>query len=537
MLLGTGSQQIMESEVLSEGHRPVRNNELECPVCSKTFDNLGQLNHHLDFDHGFDGDESKGGNGTSSGKFISQGEESLEADNKRVRHQNKLMIRNHWKKPSPEHQNCHVCKRPLNQINGCINCRKCGELFCKMDCRNVMRLNANAEYDPLNGRWVNCCYQCFIRRDGYNDYGSVVDLIDQFKTLRHKKNEDKKLMQLQLENRLVLLIDGISRILKKNGNGVFMSYRVSKEISLLERTVTAWKDDRAALNCPICSQSFGLTLRKHHCRLCGSIVCDNKTTNCSNQVPLAYLANAATDLPFKEFNPQTVDKDYSIRICSQCIHILYVGRKFRRDIEQPASILLARCESIYNLSQVISNIWPLLNSRLEEIENAQKQNASPNPALIAEATKLRKKLLRAVESYNILTRQISSMSPRNAAQKKIQQSFQIASSIFITEKILKLKSIPIISPRVNENRGSNESTPEVQKLSDIVFNDLTIKEIKVCREELMVLKEQKFLVESMIENAKKQRKFDEIAVLDRNLLELKGKIEEIQNRLGEQGFH
>lgn len=69
-----------------------------------------------------------------------------------------------------------------------------------------------------------------------------------------------------------------------------------------------------------------------------------------------------------------------------------------------------------------------------------------------------------------------------------------------------------------------------------MMNQLTVQEIKQYREELMVVKEQIFLINSMIEDSKKQRKFDEIKTLTYNLKELEGRVTELEQLLGDQGF-
>lgn len=41
-----------------------------------------------------------------------------------------------------------------------------------------------------------------------------------------------------------------------------------------EQRITPWQDDASASKCPMCTASFHpLTNRKHHCRLCGQIIC------------------------------------------------------------------------------------------------------------------------------------------------------------------------------------------------------------------------------------------------------------------------
>ena len=51
--------------------------------------------------------------------------------------------------------------------------------------------------------------------------------------------------------------------------------------------MVAWEDDAGVTNCPYCKQTFSkLGIRKHHCRLCGKVVCGDSRTECSSEVGL-----------------------------------------------------------------------------------------------------------------------------------------------------------------------------------------------------------------------------------------------------------
>ena len=55
----------------------------------------------------------------------------------------------------------------------------------------------------------------------------------------------------------------------------------------MEQKVVAWEDDASVTNCPYCNQTFSkLGIRKHHCRLCGKVVCGDSRTGCSSEVGL-----------------------------------------------------------------------------------------------------------------------------------------------------------------------------------------------------------------------------------------------------------
>lgn len=53
------------------------------------------------------------------------------------------------------------------------------------------------------------------------------------------------------------------------------------------------------------------------------------------------------------------------------------------------------------------------------------------------------------------------------------------------------------------------------------------------KEKMMVLEEQKYLVENMIERARKGRRMEEVGALKESLGELEGEIGKIQKELGD----
>ena len=80
-----------------------------------------------------------------------------------------------------------------------------------------------------------------------------------------------------------LLIDHsqFSDIVKKRRKLSFSSVslslpgvRVSVLLSAFEMSVVRWIPDREVPACMTCVKSFGLMTRRHHCRLCGGIICD-----------------------------------------------------------------------------------------------------------------------------------------------------------------------------------------------------------------------------------------------------------------------
>ena len=63
-----------------------------------------------------------------------------------------------------------------------------------------------------------------------------------------------------------------------------------------EQSIVSWLPEDAVKLCPNCAKSFNLTRRRHHCRLCGSIMCGD----CSDHVSF--------DMARRLINPATISK-------------------------------------------------------------------------------------------------------------------------------------------------------------------------------------------------------------------------------------
>ncbi|KAH7579339.1 Rabenosyn Rab binding domain [Nakaseomyces glabratus] len=512
------------------------NTKSSCPICFKECANLNELNKHLDKDHNF-------GNENSNGDHVKKHQNKKKSSGIRTSHHevyNEGMSK------------CAYCRKKLTKSNGVSNCYHCGKLYCRSHLLWQMKLDKRARYDPQHGKFYPCCFKCTSSRPGYNDYGLTVSKTSEFSRLRSSKMEDKQLRSLQLETRLLKLIDGYISISRKYGNNLFSTVVRNSELSKYERSIVHWKDDSNVHTCNICTSEFGLVRlsRKHHCRLCGNIVCDTdgyeeevintrrrKTTmkKCSYQIKLRNLKSSTDDLHYNsQLRP---DEEYiaelQVRLCSTCIDNLLLKRKFKRDLTKPMPPLLSRYETLHNIADVIRTILPPFQDALQKIDNERTKKVSDEKEL-ADLSKLRVKLLRSFANYNSVNKQLCSIKPSNFSEERVKNSLLVESSYFINENILPLRSLPAVLS--GEDYVMSKSEPEVKKLSELMSSDLSIKEIKQGREELMVLEEQIFQIESLVETAKRQRKFDEVATLTTNLNELNQRATELREKLGQEGF-
>lgn len=88
--------------------------------------------------------------------------------------------------------------------------------------------------------------------------GPIKSHTDYFKAVRRERLDHRTTET----NKLVIRLDRLLRF--------FGSDRKQQEQELV-----AWLDGSTVSRCPSCASLFNITRRQHHCRLCGSIMCNS----------------------------------------------------------------------------------------------------------------------------------------------------------------------------------------------------------------------------------------------------------------------
>lgn len=210
-----------------------------------------------------------------------------------------LITRSHWQRQTMSDRCTDpLCGKNLGAVNGSIHCRKCGRLFCEEHTMYQMKLSRSAQHEPVRGYWARVCETCYKSREGYNDdHGVLIDHTGAFNEIRRKRVERHNLETSRLEKRLTrltqLLANPPEEVQKTNGDALSLASLTGQknQRKLLEQTVITWEDDASVLKCPFCQQEFGSwTFRRHHCRVCGRVVCADPQTACSTAVGLNVAA-------------------------------------------------------------------------------------------------------------------------------------------------------------------------------------------------------------------------------------------------------
>ncbi|KAI9833919.1 MAG: hypothetical protein M1819_003428 [Sarea resinae] len=564
---------------------------LSCPICNEEMVTLLQLNRHLDDAHKnleeVEQDEVKTWFKTQMVKakrfqplaVLNQKLKGLEVfesndvpqssigpSDGRVTPEpsrpdaDEVVTREHWQRPlGGDVCSEPTCGRRLGAANGSVNCRKCGRLFCEEHTMYQMKLSRSAQHEPVRGIWCRVCETCYKSREGYNDHnGFERDHTQEFSAIRRRTVDRAYLEVSRLEKRLTKLTQLLTNPeLEQNmgGSGILWPLSGAKsQRKVLEQSVVTWQEDAEVPKCPFCQQEFtNYGFRRHHCRLCGRVICGDPRTGCSSEIGL-NVAAMTDHLSEKALSEISLD----IRMCKECKNVVFSKRDFANELARKPPDLRAY-ETLIQFERGIRLMQPKFQRLLTAL---QDPNKPPTPTQLAEASKTRKRLLDAFTQYDVAARRIRDMPTSSPTQKRLQKAIYQQSSNFLHLHMLPLKALPKIlkhasshgvhqdghltpspspsgrlrSPLAAVGRhASNSSQLTVSSDNSAAVSILEAEE-KELRDRLIVLEEQKFFVSEMIADANRHRKFDEVASLAQNVEDLSKEIDQVNGMLSQLDF-
>lgn len=512
-----------------------------------------------------------------------------------------VITRSHWQR-SGINDPCTdpTCGKKLGAVNGSINCRKCGRLFCEEHTMYQMKLSRSAAHEPVRGYWYRVCETCYKSREGYNDHnGFSRDHTKDFASIRRVKVERQALEISRLEKRLTrltqLLANPPEEILAANSGGVgsavggggggagsllapvLSTQRTQRKA--VEQLVVTWEEDAKVSKCPFCQQEFGSwTFRRHHCRICGRVVCADPQTACSSEVALSVAHPGAPPMTTEkpELGPyhhqQHHQQQHSaisldIRMCRECRATIFSKRDFANSVAHKPTDQRSY-ETLRQFERGIRELLPSFQKALAPLQQQpQQDDAPPSHAQIQNAAKLRKRLTDTFTKYDAAARRIRDLPTDSPTQKLLQRAIYAAASAFLHLHMLPLKNLPRMLKQSSSRNGSSSSnnnkgrlalpngngngsasaaaaaaTSPLRNGTDIsetasqattttttttTTDEALEAEERELRERLMVLEEQRHLVRGMMEGARGSRRFEELGALARNADELDREIRDL----------
>lgn len=467
-----------------------------------------------------------------------------------------IITKSHWQR-SGYNDRCTdpACGKNLGAVNGSINCRNCGRLFCEEHTMYQMKLSRSAAHDPVRGHWYRVCETCYKSREGYNDHNVLLrDHTSAFSEIRKKRIDRQTLEISRLEKRLTkltqLLANPPEEMLNGGSGGTSLLSPVASlagprnQRKIIEQSVVTWEDDAKVTKCPFCQQEFGSwTFRRHHCRMCGRVVCTDPRTGCSTEVGL----NVANPVAPTSEKPGPTSISIDIRMCQDCKSTIFAKRDFAESVIHKPPDQRAY-ETLRQFERGIQQLMPGFQRALLPL---QDENRHPSHAQIQEASKLRKRLIDSFTKYDTASKRLRDLKSDSPTQKHLQKAVYQAASSFLHMYMLPLKNLPKIlkhSPsssaakRLLPNghapsplRGNSdlflETASQTSEASTVV-SALEIEE-KELKEKLIILEEQKYMVQSMIANSQGAKRFEEVSALTRNVDELEKEIQDVKAKVGD----
>jgi len=404
-----------------------------------------------------------------------------------------------------------------------------------------MKLSRQAKHDPVRGIWCRVCETCYKSRDGYLDHhGTERHHFAEFAKIRRSKVDRARMEVSRLEKRLTKLTQLLANpppLEETQTAGSWFSLPGTKnQRKLLEQSVITWEEDAKVANCPFCQQEFSTyTFRRHHCRMCGRVVCGDVKTACSTEIGL----NVATGSDKTEKGVDQVSVD--VRMCKDCQHTLFSRGDFEREMaDQPKD--QRSYENLAQFERGIRLLLPRFHKLLQALQDADKP---PTQQQLSDATKVRKRLMDAFAQFDAVAKRIRDLPTASPTQQKLQKAVYQQACSFLSLHMLPLRSLPkILKHAVPPGRSlpgdalakirlHDKSAGSVVSSSEVSAMESEEREL---RERLIVLEEQKFMVSEMVASATKHRRFDEVASLAQNLEDLSQEIDQINGQLSQLDF-
>ncbi|GLI77255.1 carboxypeptidase Y-deficient [Penicillium ochrochloron] len=533
--------------------------QLSCPICNEEMVTLLQLNRHLDDIHqnleddrqdevkdwfkvqmekarrfqplavlnqklkGLDVFESNENQTTSvpGRPLVTHAGPSEPSITPKLLDPEDLITKEHWQAPGL-YDSClePSCGKRLNATNGCVNCRKCGKLFCEEHTMYQIKLSRSAQHEPVRGIWARVCETCYKSREGYNDHTGE-DQTDAFKKIR-KQTVDKDFLEVsRLEKRLTRLTQLLASLpsdqIQNSSTRLFSIAWQSDQRKALEQTVVSWQDDAS--------------------------VSPSEKSTAKNLI--------------------SVD----VRLCKECKSTIFDRRDFEADVSKKPPEVRAY-ENLVQFERGIRLHLPRFQKLLTGLQDPRRP---PSSAQIADASKVRKRLIDSFAKYNVAARRIRDLPTDSPTQQRLQKAIYQQASNFLHLHMLPLKSLPKVlkhapagdltpsrtsSPSTPINESSASLRPQDSALASIKYNSRVAAsgstsslasdassavsaleaEEKSLRERLIVLEEQKFFVSEMIADANRRRKFDEVSSLAVNVEDLSREIDRVNGMLAGLDF-
>lgn len=237
----------------------------------------------------------------------------------------------------------------------------------------------------------------------------------------------------------------------------------SAKIRAIEKSVVPWVNDQDVPFCPDCGNKFSIRNRRHHCRLCGSIMCKkctelislpfaNKLTSASkdslsthtspSQSPNSVHGSRRGSISSVSSVSSVLDEkdDDRIRCCTHCKDTL-LKREQQIDEKEHTPEIVKLYEKLRLCMDKVDQKAP------EYIRMAASLNAGETTYSLEHANDLRVEVQKVYELIDALSKKILTLGlnqdpPPHPNTLRLQRMIRYSATLFVQEKLLGLMSLP-----------------------------------------------------------------------------------------------
>ncbi|NXY15843.1 RBNS5 protein, partial [Atrichornis clamosus] len=237
----------------------------------------------------------------------------------------------------------------------------------------------------------------------------------------------------------------------------------SAKIRAIEKSVVPWVSDQDVPFCPDCGGKFSIRNRRHHCRLCGSIMCKkcmelvglplaSKLTSASkealgshsspNSSPNSVHGSRRGSISSISSVSSVLDEkdDDRIRCCRHCKDTL-LKREQQIDEKEYTPEIVKLYEKLRLCMEKVDQKAP------EYIRMAESLNAGETACNLEHANDLRVEIQKMYEFIDALSKKILSLGLHEDPQPhpktlQLQRMIRYSATLFVQEKLLGLMSLP-----------------------------------------------------------------------------------------------
>ncbi|KAI9228081.1 MAG: FYVE zinc finger-domain-containing protein [Piptocephalis tieghemiana] len=341
--------------------------------------------------------------------------------------------RDHWQHvPDGYDALCTLpsCDRTLDGRNGRFHCRLCGKLYCELHCACEMKLTPDAHHDPVLGAWSRVCDRCHRSQEGYdNREGQSRTWTQDLLRYRRTSSQRANLLANCLEKRLDTLTKVYAGDLDMGQSSLFRSPAQAKKAA--EQMIVSWEEDQSTDECPLCSETFSaLRNRRHHCRLCGRVVCGKPT--CTQ--PLTLIPNV-TSIPNDKLPPTEDQAPVGmVRVCHECRRVVVQKREKEKDKYRKPPAIVIHYKSLRDFQDHIDHILPKFERLLFSLDPSQCGKWTHED--IEHVGSLRDEIFHALGKYDAISKKIGRLDARTASATRLYMAIRLSAQNYLRSRMV-----------------------------------------------------------------------------------------------------